>query len=410
MVNHAVPFSTVQTRLMPTPLTPPTQPTPPFHVMLKPRGAICNLDCSYCYYLAKEDLYPGSSFHMSDEVLDSFTRQYIQAQPVPEVVFGWQGGEPLLMGLDFFRRAVSLQERYGRPGTRVLNTIQTNGVGLDHDWCQFFREKGFLVGLSLDGPMALHDAYRLDKGGNPTFSRVLAGLELLRTHGVEWNILATVHAANAPHPVEVYRFLRDDADAEFIQFIPIVERGAPEQSVSGEAYGDFLMAVFEEWVRRDVGRVFVQMFDVALAKWVGHPAGLCIFDETCGRALALEHNGDLYACDHFVTPDFRLGNLRNQSLTALVSSPKQGDFGRTKATELPPYCLECEVRFACNGGCPKNRFGLTPQGDPGLNVLCSGYRAFFYHIGPTMEVMAGLLREGRAPAEIMSRGRTRGGS
>lgn len=379
--------------------------------MIKPRGAICDLACAYCYYLSKERLYPGSDFRMSEEVLESFTRRYIESQHVSEVVFGWQGGEPLLMGLAFFQRAVELQERYRRPGMRILNTLQTNGTRLDDAWCRFFREHGFLIGLSLDGPAHLHDVYRVDRAGNPTFERVMAGLKLLQEHGVAFNTLTTVHAANVAHPLEVYRFLRDAAGTRFAQFIPIVERenetGFQEgdrvtgRSVPARGYGDFLISVFEEWVRHDVGRVFVQAFDVALAAWVGGRPGLCIFEETCGEALAMEHNGDLYACDHFVEPDYRLGNILEVPLEELVASPGQQAFGGAKQDALPRCCRACEVRFACNGGCPKNRFIRTQDGEVGLNYLCEGYRAFFNHIDPAMRFMAGELAAGRPPANIM---------
>jgi uncharacterized protein len=370
---------------------------PAFHVMLKPRGPVCNLGCAYCYYLSKDGLYPGSDFCMSDEVLESFTRQYIAAQRVPEVTFGWQGGEPLLMGLDFFRRAVALQDKHRKPGMRVVNALQTNGTLLDDAWCRFFREHDFLVGLSLDGPREAHDAYRADKGGRPTFDRVMAGLALLREHGVEFNILATVHAANADRPIEVYRFLRDEVDARFIQFIPIVQReggGVSARSVVAEQFGRFLIAVFDEWARRDVGRVFVQIFDVALAAWVGAPPGLCVFDETCGNALVLEHNGDLYACDHFVDPHYRLGNILQTPLVDLVGSERQRRFGLDKRDALPETCRVCEVRFVCNGGCPKNRL-------QGLNYLCEGYKAFFQHVDGPMRFMAAELEARRPPANIM---------
>jgi uncharacterized protein len=379
--------------------------------MLKPRGAICDLDCSYCYYLSKERLYPGSDLRMTDEVLDSFTEQYIQSQQTPEVIFGWQGGEPLLMGLDFFRNAVALQGQYRRPGQRIFNTLQTNGTHLDDDWCEFFHEHGFLIGLSIDGPQSLHDAYRVDKAGDPTFSAVMRGLGLLKDHGVEFNTLTTVHAANVGHPTEVYRFLRDDVGTQFVQFIPIVGRDSEmgfqegnqitSWSVPAHGYGEFLIAVFEEWVRHDVGRTFVQLFDVALATWVGQHPGLCIFDETCGRALALEHNGDLYSCDHYVQPDHLLGNVMDTPAGELVAGPLQVAFGNQKVNTLPQYCLDCEVRFVCNGGCPKNRFILTPDDDPGLNYLCEGYRSFFNHIDPAMQLMAGELRAERPPANIM---------
>jgi len=378
--------------------------------MLKPRGALCNLSCRYCFYLGKEELYSGSTFRMSDAVLESFTQQYLAAQPGPEITFGWQGGEPTLMGLDFYRRAVALQERYRRPGTRILNAFQTNGTLLDDAWCRFFHEHGFLIGLSLDGPRALHDAYRVDKGNHPTFDRVMAGLALLKRWRVEFNILCCVHAGNADQPRAVYRFLRDQAGATFIQFIPIVEPEADgpsipsrvsKRSVSGHQYGEFLMAVFDEWVRRDVGRVFVQIFDVALGVWLGQPAALCVFQETCGMGLALEHTGDLYACDHFVTLAQRLGNIMDTPLAYLVASDQQRMFGAAKQLQLPRYCLSCPVRFICNGECPKNRLLMTPDGEPGLNYLCQGYRAFFTHIDQPMRLMADLLRAGRAPAEVV---------
>ena len=371
--------------------------------MLKPRGAICDLDCSYCYYLDKEELYPGSDFRMSEQVLEAFTREYIESQLSSEIVFGWQGGEPTLMGIDFYRRAVELQHQYAKPGTRVLNTLQTNGVSLDDAWCEFFVENGFLIGISIDGPRALHDAYRVDKGGKPTHTRVMAGLDLLRRHGVEHNVLTTVHAANMAHPLEVYRFLRDEVETSYMQFIPIVERHSPSRSVTGLGYGEFLIVIFDEWVRRDVGSVFVQIFDVALAAWVGQQPGLCIFEETCGRALALEHTGDLFSCDHFVDPEFLVGNVLRTELPVLVEGEQQRGFGQDKKTSLPQYCLDCEVRFVCNGGCPKNRFTITPDGEPGLNVLCEGYRPFFNHIDPAMRYMKKALQHQEPPAGIMDR-------
>lgn len=387
-------------------------PQIPFHIMLKPRGSICNLDCKYCYFLSKEKLYPGSDFRMDEGLLESYTRQFIASQPGPEVTFGWQGGEPTLMGLDFFRKAVALQQQYAPPNKRIANTIQTNGVLLDEVWCRFLKEHNFLVGLSLDGPRDLHDAYRVDKGGRPTFDRVMRGLRLLQEHEVDFNVLTTVHAANAAHPLRVYRFLRDEVQTSFMQFIPIVERDnatgfqegdrVTERSVGGRQYGDFLIAIFEEWVRRDVGRVYVQLFDIALGAWMGQQPALCIFRETCGDALAMEHNGDLYACDHYVEPDYLLGNIRQTEMIELVMSEPQRQFGRAKLETLPEYCRQCEVRFACNGGCPKNRFIHTPDGEPGLNYLCAGYRAFFNHIDGAMKFMAGELRAGRAPANIMA--------
>ncbi len=382
-----------------------------FHVMLKPRGAICNLGCRYCFYLSKEALYPGASFRMSDAVLAEFTRQYIEAQQAPEITFAWQGGEPTLMGLDFFRRAVALQKQYARPGVRINNAFQTNGILLDDDWCAFLHEHGFLVGLSLDGPRHLHDVYRVDKGGQPTFDRVMRGLALLQKHHVEFNILSCVSAANAAHPIQVYRFYRDEVGAQFIQFIPIVEKqpgrrgGQPlisTRSVTGKQYGSFLIGVFDEWVRRDVGRVYVQTFDVALAAWLGQRPGLCIFEPTCGLAMAMEHDGDLYSCDHFVEPRYKLGNIMRTPLAEMVDSPKQRQFGLDKRATLPRQCRVCSVRFVCNGACPKDRVLKTAQGEAGLNYLCDGYKAFFTHIDGPMRTMAQLLRAGRAPAEIMT--------
>jgi uncharacterized protein len=343
---------------------------------------------------------------MSREVLEAYTRQYIAAQQVPEVTFGWQGGEPTLMGLDFYRLAVELQEKYRRSGLRIINALQTNGTTLDDEWCRFLHERGFLVGISLDGPAPVHDEYRHDKAGRPTHHRVMGGLRLLQAHKVEFNILATVHAANAPHPLEVYRFLRDEAGARFIQFIPIVERegdgdAVTSRSVTGAQYGEFLSAIFDEWVRRDVGQVFVQIFDAALAAWFQRRAGLCVFEETCGLALAMEHNGDLYACDHFVQPDCLRGNIMETPLVEMVASEAQQRFGLAKRDALPRVCRECAVRFVCNGGCLKNRLLRTPEGEPRLNYLCEGYKAFFTHIERPMRLMAAELRAGRPPANVM---------
>ncbi|MBI5288623.1 MAG: anaerobic sulfatase maturase [Chloroflexi bacterium] len=381
-----------------------------FHLLAKPTGAICNLDCQYCFFLSKEELYPGSRFRMTDEVLETYIRQLVEAQAGPEVTVAWQGGEPTLMGLDFFRKAMAYEEAYRRPGTRIVNTIQTNGTLIDEEWCAFFREHDFLVGISIDGPREMNDAYRVDKGGKPTFDAVMRGLRALRDCGVAFNVLTTVHRANEDRPVEVYRFLRDEAGARFIQFIPIVERtdgpasgqAVSDATVGSEAWGRFLIAVFEEWVRRDVGTVFVQMFDAALASWVGAPPALCIFAETCGDALALEHNGDVYSCDHFVEPKHLLGNIREDSMIELVASEKQRAFGDAKRDALPAYCRACEVRFACHGECPKNRFVLTPDGEPGLNYLCAGYKAFFRHIDAPMRFMADELRRDGAPSNVMA--------
>lgn len=394
----------------PPPLEPGHRPAT-FHIMLKPRGAICNLDCTYCYFLSKERLYPDSDFRMSPELLEDYTRQYIAAQQVPEVTFAWQGGEPTLMGLEYFRLAVEYQQKYRRPGMRIQNALQTNGTLLDDAWCEFLHAHDFLIGLSMDGPAELHDKYRVDKGGAPTHAKVLQAARRLRRHKVEFNILCTVHAGNAAYPLPVYRHLRDEVGAQFIQFIPIVERdnetGYQEgsaltgRSVSARQYGEFLIAVFEDWVRHDVGRIFVQIFDVALAAWTGNRPGLCIFEEKCGSALAMEHNGDLFSCDHYVEPGYLLGNIQETSLVEMAGSTLQNQFGSAKLDTLPQYCLDCEVRFVCNGGCPKNRFIKTPDGAEGLNYLCAGYRAFFNHVRQPMETMARLLAQRRAPAAIM---------
>jgi uncharacterized protein len=387
---------------------------PAFHVLAKPTGAQCNLDCAYCFFLSKEALYPDSRFRMTDEALETYTRQYIEAQRTPEVTFAWQGGEPTLMGLDFFRRAVELQRTYQKPGTEISNTIQTNGTLLDDEWGEFLREQRFLVGLSMDGPAAFHDRYRVDKGGKPTHEKVMRAARLLQEHGAEFNILCTVNSANADHPVAVYRFFRDEVRTQFIQLIPIVERvnadgrsflqegnTVTDRSVRPDQWGRFLIGVFDEWVRRDVGQVFVQMFDAALASWVGSAPAVCIFAPTCGDALALEHNGDLYSCDHFVEPKYLLGNIGGLAMVDLVGSEQQRSFGRDKLDGLPRYCRECDVRFACHGECPKNRFIETPDGEPGLNYLCAGYMAFFRHVDRPMRLMADLLRQGRFADEVM---------
>lgn len=399
----------------------PENAPPAFHLMAKPTGAACNLACRYCFYLGKEMLYPGSHFRMSEEVLSAYIEQLLVSHRAPEVTVAWQGGEPTLMGLGFFRRSVELAERYRRPGQTVAYTLQTNGTRLDDEWCAFFKEHSFLIGLSVDGPRALHDAYRVDKGGRGSFDQVMRGWDLLRKHNVDANVLCAVHAANASHPLEVYLFLRDELEAQFIQYIPIVERlpgdgrplGVPadnkvsRRSVKPRQYGSFLIDVFEEWVRHDVGTVFVQMFDAALANWYGEPAGVCIFQETCGLALVLEHNGDVYSCDHFVEPAYRLGNILDAPMIDLVSSPRQRQFGLAKRDALPGYCRECDVRFACHGECPRNRFLMAPggrassSGEAGLNYLCAGYRLFFHHVDRPMRVMAELLRRHRAPADIM---------
>lgn len=373
-----------------------------FHVMTKPTGAICNLDCEYCFFLAKEQLYPGSSFRMDDDVHSAYIEQLLAAHAdAPEVVVAFQGGEPTMMGLEFFSRTLELQQRYARPGQRILNTIQTNATLISDEWAGFLAEHDFLVGVSIDGPREMHDAYRVDKGGKPTIDRVMVGLRRLQAAGVEWNALTTVHAANGDHGFEIYRFLRDDLGAQFIQFIPIVEQGQA-YSVGAEQYGRFMIEVFEEWARHDVGDVFVQAFDTALAHWLGmDQVGLCVHARTCGEAVALEHTGDLYSCDHYVEPEHLLGNIvEGRTLLEMVQSPQQRAFGEAKLTTLPEYCRRCEVRFACNGGCPKDRFVMTPDGEPGLHYLCQGYKAFFTHIDAPMKMMAGLVRSGRDAVEI----------
>ena len=351
---------------------------------------------------------------MSDEVMESFIRQYLAAQRVPYATISWQGGEPTLMGIDFFRRSLTCERRYTTSSITVERTMQTNGTLLDAEWCSFFRENDYLVGLSFDGPGWLHDTYRVDKAGRPTFNRVLHAVDLLQAHNVAFNILCAVNATNAEYPLEVYRFFRDEVGTQFIQFIPIVERNSQtgsvhenpvtDRSVAADQWGHFLIAIFDEWVRNDVGRIFVQHFDAALAAWAQEPQALCIFAPTCGTALALEHNGDLYSCDHFVDADHLLGNILNTPLVDLVASETQRRFGLNKREELPRYCRECSVCFACHGECPKNRFISTPVGEPGLNYLCDGYRAFFAHIDAPMRHMSSLLRQGRAPAEVMNRG------
>ncbi|HXX89022.1 MAG TPA: anaerobic sulfatase maturase [Acidimicrobiales bacterium] len=382
-----------------------------FHVLAKPSGPICNLDCRYCYFLEKEALYPGDRFRMAPETLERYVRQVIESHDGPEVTVAWQGGEPTLMGLDFFGRAMALVERYRRPGQVVSHTIQTNGTLLTDEWCAFLAEHHYLVGISIDGPRALHDAYRVDKRGRPTFDRVMTGLGRLQAHGVDVNVLCTVHAANQDHPLEVYRFFRDDLGLRHLQLIPIVERAdavggggdaVTDRSVDPDAWGRFLVAVFDEWLVRDVGQVFVSHFDAALASWLGVRPGLCIFGETCGDAVALEHNGDVYACDHFVDPEHLVGNINQTHLVELLASKPQREFGLAKRDTLPGICRRCPVRFACNGECPKNRFATTPEGEPGLNYLCAGYLAFFTHVDGAMRMMADLLRRGRYADEVMA--------
>ena len=391
----------------PRPLTAPDY----FHVLAKPSGPICNLDCSYCFFLSKEALYPGDRFRMADDLLELYVKQLLEGHSGPDVTIAWQGGEPTLMGVDFFRRALALVEQYRRPGQIIEHTIQTNGTLLTDEWCELLAEHHFLVGISIDGPPAMHDAYRVDKRGAPTLEKVLRGLDRLKAHGVDWNLLCTVNAANQDAPLEVYHYFRDVLGATHIQVIPIVERDndtgfqegneVTDRSVSAEGWGRFLSTIFDEWVTRDVGKVYVSHFDAALASWVGAPAAMCVFAETCGDAVALEHNGDLYSCDHFVEPAHLLGNIRDTHMVELMASPQQRSFGAHKRDSLPQMCLSCDVRFACNGECPKNRFIQTPDGEDGLNYLCAGYLEFFHHVDGLMQVMAGLLRSGRYADEVM---------
>jgi len=386
-----------------------------FHVMLKPVGATCNLNCKYCFYLSKKRLYPDSHLRMTDELVEAYVRQYIESQQAPSATIAWQGGEPTLIGPDFFRRSVECAKKHARPDMRIEHTLQTNGILLDDEWCEFFRKNGFLIGLSLDGPRELHDCYRVDAAGAPTFDRVVDAARLMQQHRVDFNVLCAVHAVNADRPLDVYRFFRDELDVQWLQFIPIVERinedgssflqegsTVTDRSVKPDQWGSFLTSIFDEWVRHDVGKIHVNVFEAAFASWVGAPALMCIVDETCGRALAMEHNGDVYSCDHFVEPRHLLGNIKNVPLLDLVTSDKQRDFGNAKRDTLPRYCRECDVRFACNGECPKNRFAQTPDGEPGLNYLCSGYKVFFSHIDRPMQTMAQLHALGRSPAEIMN--------
>jgi uncharacterized protein len=379
---------------------------PAFHLMAKPAGSRCNLSCNYCFYLSKRARYPGSRFRMSDEVLEEYIRQTIEAHCIPEVTFAWQGGEPTLIGRDFFEKAMFLQKKYCRPGMAIHNTIQTNGILLDDEWCEFFRKNRFLVGISIDGPRELHDANRTDAAGKGSFDRVMNGLALLKKHKVDFNILCTVNSVNGDHPREVYRFFRDEVKAQFIQFIPVVEhdlqcKTVSPLSVGPEQYGKFLIGVFDEWVKHDVGIIYVQHFDTALANWYGEPHGICVFSPTCGSAMVIEHNGDIYSCDHFVDHDHMLGNIQEVPVSELVNGDRQRQFGRDKRETLPEYCRKCPFLFACRGECPKNRFAVTPDGEPGLNYLCRGYRMFFSHIGSPMKFMVKELSAGRAPANVM---------
>ena len=370
----------------------------PLYVMLKPIGSRCNLACRYCYYLDKAQLYPNQE-PLSEELLEIFIQQYLEAQTIPEVLFTWHGGEPLLRPLSFYQRALALQQRYAR-GRQIDNCIQTNGMLLTDEWCEFLRENRFLVGISIDGPQPYHDAYRCQ-----SFEKVMRGIQLLQQHHVEWNAMATVNHLNADHPVEFYRFFKD-IGCQYLQFTPVVERDSREQitdtSVTPEQWGRFLCGVYDEWKQKDIGRIFVQLFDATLANWVGEPPGICSMSPYCGRAAAMEANGDVYSCDHFVFPEYRLGNIRQQSLTAMLYGERQQQFGRNKSATLPRQCRECRFRFACHGECPKNRFTKDKYGEPGLNYLCAGYQQFFAHVAADMDFMKAELDAGRSPANLMN--------
>ncbi|MDO4790136.1 MAG: anaerobic sulfatase-maturation protein [Porphyromonas sp.] len=390
----------------------------PYYLSIKPVGAACNLRCRYCYYLEKSQLYAHETRKtMSDEMLELFTREYIRSQTSPNVLFTWHGGETLLRPISFYKKALELQKKYA-DGRSIDNSLQTNGTLLTEEWCRFFKEHNFLIGISIDGTSEQHDKYRKDKKGIGTHSDVVRGIELLKRFDIPFNILAVVNDFNADRPLEFYRFFKD-LGCKYIQFSPAVERtyysdnslSLPSEtfekvkvasySVSPAQWGRFLIAIFDEWVRNDVGEIFVQIFDATLSNWVGLSPGVCIFAERCGNALALEQNGDVYSCDHFVFPRFRLGNIRQTPLAEMVYGEKQRAFGESKRTSLPEQCLSCTYLFACNGECPKNRFATTASGEEGLNYLCAGYYAFFHHVAPYMDFMKELLRQQLPPSLIM---------
>ncbi|MBR3989956.1 MAG: anaerobic sulfatase maturase [Bacteroidales bacterium] len=391
-----------------------------FNIMLKPAGSSCNLECRYCYYLDKAGLYGGREPVMSEQMLETVVREYISANEVPEVTFNWHGGEPLLLGMDFYRKALALEEKYA-DGKTIHNTIQTNGILLDRPWAEFFRQHHFLVGISIDGPQDIHDKYRKDKGGAPSFDKVMRAVTLLQSSGVAFNTLSTINKASEGRGLEVYRFLKS-IGSRYMQFMPVVEHVKdgrivdPAQagaqlaswSVSALGFGRFLCDIFDEWVRGDVSRYFVGQFDAALASWCGVPPGICAFSETCGGNAVIEHNGDVYPCDHFVYPQYRLGNIAQRSIPEMMASEAQIRFGIDKRNALPQACLKCRWRFACNGECPKHRFNRTERGETGLSALCRGYQLFYSHIAPYMEVMKDLLSRGCSPAGVIPWARTRG--
>ena len=391
----------------------------PLYVILKPAGAHCNLACKYCYYLEKNKLYPTAQRHlMSDEMLEQFTREYIEAQTMNQVLFTWHGGEPLLRSIDFYRKALSLQQKYAG-GRHIDNIIQTNGTLLTDEWCEFFAQNHWLVGISIDGPQPYHDHYRLTAAGKPSWQKVMQGIKLLKKHGVEWNAMAVVNAYNVNHPLEFYRFFKENG-CQFLQFTPIVERltrhedgrtlasladkdeiSLSEASVAPEQWGYFLCAIFDEWVRKDVGKIFVEIFDCTLANWMGVSPGICAYSKECGHAGVMEHNGDVYSCDHFVFPEYKLGNIRDQSLIDMLYGEQQREFSRLKHSSLPRQCKECDTEFACHGECPKNRFMKDKYGDSGLNYLCPGYYHYYQHVAPYMDYMKQELMAQRPPSNIM---------
>ena len=391
----------------------------PLYVMLKPAGALCNLACDYCYYLEKAKLYQESPKHvMSDELLEKFIEEYVNSQTMQEVLFTWHGGETLMRPLSFYRKAQALQKRYAR-GRQIVNCIQTNGTLLTDEWCRFFHDNQWLVGISIDGPQEFHDEYRRNRQGRPSFVKVMQGINLLKKHNVEWNAMAVVNDYNADYPLEFYHFFKE-LDCHYIQFAPIVERIAPhadgrhlaavdEESKEGLAdfsitprqWGNFLCSIFDEWVRQDVGNYYIQLFDSTLANWVGEQPGICTLAKTCGHAGVMEFNGDVYSCDHFVFPQYKLGNIYSNTLAEMMYGERQQKFGQAKYTALPAQCKKCPYLFACNGECPKNRFCKTTDGEPGLNYLCQGYYRFFDHAAPYMDFMKRELQANRAPANVM---------
>lgn len=392
----------------------------PVYVMLKPVGSVCNLACEYCYYLEKGKLYPEVKNHiMSEQLLEKFIKEYLECQTMPQVLFTWHGGETLMRPISFYRKALELQRKYGHR-RQIDNCIQTNGTLLNDDWCRFFKENNFLVGVSIDGPQEFHDEYRRNKQGLPSFYKVMKGIELLKKHGVEYNAMAVVNDYNVDYPLEFYHFFKE-IDCHYIQFTPIVERlgfhqdgtllTSPEQqdaniklapfTVDAGKWGDFLCAVLDEWLKEDVGNYYIQLFDSTLANWVGEQPGVCTLARTCGHAGVMEFNGDVYACDHFVFPEYKLGNIHTQTLTEMMYSQRQLKFGADKYETLPTQCKECDYLFACNGECPKNRFLHTANGEPGLNYLCRGYKKFFKHVAPYMDFMKKELLAERPPANVM---------